>query len=370
MSRSVRHSARLRVTAGVGLAVGVLSALLVAVPTANAETGCQDDPPLPQIPKCDNIAPTTQITGMSPEANSNDVVSTSSVRFTFTASDRNAYGDPNPEAVVTSTCTLELAGETKTVENCTSPVDFPVRDTGGRLYTFSVYSVDNATDTYNEPDPNKEEPPVTRSFRVDTTAPDTEILEPKPSGWQLSRSAQILYDGSGGSIRSFRCGLNGTEIECGDTYGFLALDALRSGRHRASVAAQDDLGNTDPTPATASWVVPHNTLTVSSGRWRRVVGQRYFDRDVQQTTRKGATLSKRVPRTGKVGVLVATGRDNGRIAVWFGKTRLGAASLASPREGAMVLKTFALPGGAKRGIVRIVVVSRGRVVRVDGLLAG
>jgi glucose/arabinose dehydrogenase len=93
---------------------------------------------------------------------------------------------------------------------------------------------------------------ATRSFIVDTRAPDTTI-EAGPDGDGTSSSAALSFD-SDDPGASFQCRLDGGEFAaCVSPYEYSELAA---GRHTFEVRAIDAAGNVDPTPATWNWTVP------------------------------------------------------------------------------------------------------------------
>jgi hypothetical protein len=84
--------------------------------------------------------------------------------------------------------------------------------------------------------------PATRTWTVDTTAPETSL----PLG---SNEPGV----------SFRCRLDGQDIPCHPTF------ELAPGEHTFEAVAVDSAGNADPTPARHTWTVPApTTVTVAT----------------------------------------------------------------------------------------------------------
>jgi hypothetical protein len=115
-------------------------------------------------------------------------------------------------------------------------------------YTFSV----RATDAAGNTDPT----PATRSFTVDTVAPDTTI-DSQPADPSNSSSAAFTFSGSDPAPSSggvtFECKLDaGLYAACSSPKSYTAL---AEGSHTFSVRAKDAAGNTDATPATFAWYV-------------------------------------------------------------------------------------------------------------------
>ncbi|HET7418458.1 MAG TPA: Ig-like domain-containing protein [Solirubrobacterales bacterium] len=107
--------------------------------------------------------------------------------------------------------------------------------------------------------------PATRSFTVDTTAPDTTI-EAGPSGTTIDTQPSFGYSSADLNAR-FECRLDAAAFEpCG--YGSQRVEpALTDGSHTYAVRAVDQAGNADATPATRSFTVDATgpTLEILSG---------------------------------------------------------------------------------------------------------
>lgn len=86
---------------------------------------------------------------------------------------------------------------------------------------------------------------------VDNTAPDT-VIDSAPSGTVTTTSASISFHSTEAGS-AFACSLDGAPATACTSPA--AYSELASGPHTFSVAATDPAGNTDPTPATASWTV-------------------------------------------------------------------------------------------------------------------
>jgi hypothetical protein len=97
--------------------------------------------------------------------------------------------------------------------------------------------------------------PATRSFTVDTQAPDTSITG-GPASATTDTTAALSFTGADpapGTALSYECKLDGGAFEpcaTGQSYSGLGL-----GSHTFSVRATDAAGNVDATPATRTWSV-------------------------------------------------------------------------------------------------------------------
>jgi hypothetical protein len=111
---------------------------------------------------------------------------------------------------------------------------------------------------------NADASPATRSFTVDTQAPNTAIGSAPPAV-SVGSSATVGFTSESGA--TFECQLDGgawAACTSPKTYTGLAL-----GQHTANVRAKDAAGNVDASPATATWTtvalpdVPSGTPTSS-----------------------------------------------------------------------------------------------------------
>ena len=111
------------------------------------------------------------------------------------------------------------------------------------VHTFSVRAVDQFG--------NVDATPATRSFSVDTLAPDTTITS-GPSGTTTNRTATFAFSSSeaGGT---FQCRLDGANFaSCSSPRIYSSLSFAS---HTFQVRAIDGVGNVDPTPAVRTFTV-------------------------------------------------------------------------------------------------------------------
>ena len=201
-----------------GLADGSHTFTVRAVDAA----GNSDQTPISFGWTIDTLAPTTTIDSQ-PASLTNATAAT----FTFSSS----------EAGSTFVCSLDGAAATA----CLSPQIYSGLVQGA--HTLSV----KATDPAGNADPVG----ASATWMVDVTPPDTSITG-QPSDPTSSTSATFTF-GSTEAGSTFACSLdNGSFAACASpkTYSGLAL-----GTHTLAVKATDAAGNTDPTPATATWTV-------------------------------------------------------------------------------------------------------------------
>ncbi len=110
-------------------------------------------------------------------------------------------------------------------------------------HTFAVRAIDAAL--------NQDPDPATRSFTVDTTAPQT-TLGAAPSATN-DTTPTFTYSSEAGA--TFACSLDGGPFQACSSEGFTAPTALSEGAHSFEVRASDSVSNTDPSPARSDFVV-------------------------------------------------------------------------------------------------------------------
>jgi hypothetical protein len=192
----------------------------------------------PTPPPVDTTAPETTID--SGPAHS---TATTSASFGFTGTD-----DTTAAGSLTFECSLDGA----VFSACGSPKDYTNLAVGD--HTFSVRAKDAAGNVDASPSSNTWT--ITAPAPVDTTAPDTTIGS-VPGGSTTATSASIGFTGAdnvtdAGAL-TFQCKLDsGSFRTCTSPK---AYTNLAIGSHTVSVRARDTAGNTDASPATATWTV-------------------------------------------------------------------------------------------------------------------
>src|SRR6185295_18498953 len=134
--------------------------------------------------------------------------------------------------------------------SCSSPQNYSSLSQGA--HTFTVRAIDAAGNV----DPS----PATRSWTVDTLAPNTTI-DSGPSGPTASTSASFAFS-SDEPGSTFECKLDaGSFASCSSPQNY---SSLSQGAHTFTVRAIDAAGNQDASPATRSWTVdtvaPNTTI--------------------------------------------------------------------------------------------------------------
>jgi large repetitive protein len=189
--------------------------------------------------------------------------SNSAATFGFTADEPSSFE-----------CMLDGRG----FEQCSSPATY--HGLGDGQHAFSVRARD-AVGNFS--------PPVSHSWTIDTTAPET-TLTAAPKSVTTAISATFAFSGSENG--TFECRLDGAPFAlCGSpkSYG-----GLGKGDHRFEVRAIDAAGNADATPALHAWKIEAPARAISSSallaprggarvtkppllRWRPVARARYYN---------------------------------------------------------------------------------------------
>jgi hypothetical protein len=228
--------------------------------------------------------------------------------------------------------------------------------TAGTAYTFTV-SARNGVGTGAASAPTAPVVPT-------AVAPETTLTGgPAEGAVVASRSAALAWAATGAS---YVCTLDGAACACAGSS--VALTKLRSGTHTLTVAARDAEGDVDATPATRTWVVPRDDRSLDRSRgWRTWTDTKSFAGTYLEARRRGASLTTRVQDATGLALVVGGGRHHGRVRVWIGRHRVGTVSLSTRTfQNARVVELGSF-AKARSGVVRIEVVSSGKVVRIDGL---
>ena len=126
---------------------------------------------------------------------------------------------------------------------CTSPM--PVGPLGDGTWAFSV----KATDTNGLIDAT----PATRTWKIDSTPPETTILFPFPTGIETSSLAVFTFGSGSNEVVTFVCQLDGGGwLPCTSPKSYAGL---ADGGHTFDVQAIDLAGLPDPTPAQDTWTI-------------------------------------------------------------------------------------------------------------------
>lgn len=164
---------------------------------------------------------------------------------TITSGPSGPTGDSTPTFAFTATepSTFACSVDEAAYAACTSPFTLPVQTDGP--HTLRVL----ATDT--DGTPNTETTPASRSFTVDTVAPDT-VIDAGPPATTTDTTPTFEFHATDPTA-VVRC-----RIDSGPTYACVSpwtSPKLALGSHVASIWAVDPAANADATPATWSFEV-------------------------------------------------------------------------------------------------------------------
>jgi hypothetical protein len=136
--------------------------------------------------------------------------------------------------------------------SCTSPVSYSALADGS--HTFTVVATDSLG--------NVDATPATRTWTIDTIAPDTSITA---SPAVVTNQTGASFSFSATEAATFQCQIDGGALAACTSPKVYA--GLAAGSHTFSVVATDAVGNVDPTPASFTWTVdltpPDTTITAT-----------------------------------------------------------------------------------------------------------
>jgi hypothetical protein len=179
----------------------------------------------------DTTPPDTTLTATPPA-----VTNSPSASFSFTATETGS----------TFQCTLDGGAFVA----CTSPQSYSAL--AGGSHTFQVRATDPAG--------NADSTPASFTWTVDTAAPDTALTATPPAVTNSPGASFSFTATETGS--AFQCTLDGGAfVACTSPQSY---SALAGGSHTFQVRAADPAGNTDPTPASYTWIID-TTPPVRSG---------------------------------------------------------------------------------------------------------
>lgn len=201
----------------------------------------------------------------------------------------------------------------------------------------------------------------------DSTPPATTISG-GPSNGAIVTSTSASFTLGSSEPGTMSCSLDGRARAC--AAGTHRITGLAPGTHLLQARATDRAGNTDPTAASRHWTVPvpARSLTRSAGWSLKSVSSAYGGK-VLTTTRKGAAASLTVRNARRLALVASGGSTHGTVRVYAGSRLLRTISLKTTRsvtKRVISVTSFSKPWSGK---VRIVVVSSGRTVRLEGLAA-
>lgn len=166
----------------------------------------------------------------------------------------------------------------------------------------------------------------------------------------------------GGPYTSYRWWINRS------TSRTAALAAVPGYRYCFSSRARNEAGAQSAWSDEKCTTVPFDDRQLTArGDWVRVSRQGFLRETASRTTDQWASLSAGPGYVREVGVIASTGPNGGRVAVLVGSRRIGTISLVSATAKDRTLLMLPRLAQGKYGSVRLVVLTSGKTVRIDGL---
>lgn len=174
------------------------------------------------------------------------------------------------------------------------------------------------------------------------------------------------------SVERSSVGLTGRTLSA---YSLLARTTATSGGFTGNtgttyclrVSGRDEFGTAGRVSSPRCTAVPLDDRNLNrSGAWRNVSSKGSYLGTVRRSSRKGSALSRTVAAR-HVALVATKGPAMGRVAVYRGRTLVKRISLAASSVHKRVTVPVAAYARPVTGTFRIVVISRGRPVLIDGL---
>ena len=202
--------------------------------------------------------------------------------------------------------------------------------------------------------------------RITSGPADNSVLLASTARFRFTTDPDAATDSA---AADYVCRLDGRVRDC--STGSFRAAGLAPGRHTFSVTTRGTDAAGAPAPATRSWIVPVDDAAArTSAGWRLSTRREFFANTVTHTTRRGSTLRVRARGATSIALVATRAPRHGVVEVYLGRRLLDRVRLSSPvlrRRSVIAVADFARPHS---GTVRVVVVSRGRPVQLDGIALG
>lgn len=364
-----------------GLAVATLAATLLPVglvAPSYAAPGCLSEVRPPVGAGCDDeVPPETGPIGVSSPPNAAGWVATSSMTFTFAGAHTDADTDP-----VALQCRLDGPAQAHDWTTCTSPRTYAGLADSEAAYSFSVRAVDEADQaiTYSanpllpvsddEPGEDLDATPATVTWRQDTAAPVVFAVpdvydEQTPQRPVLTARSLPLRLNSNERDAGIECLLDGGAVPCARGNG--AISGIASGDHVLVARAVDRAGTPSAWSEPFAFSVPTDLQERRGWKKRKAPGS--LDGTVLVSRTKGARLVVRTKKVGELRLYAPTAPSYGKVRIRVGRTAWRTVDLGRARAARREIVVIDQFSGTRKGTVTIEVLSRGRTVKLDAVLA-
>jgi hypothetical protein len=264
----------------------------------------------------------------------------------------------------TTYCHLDGAPETA----CPSPASYS--DLADGLHTFHW----RATDTVGH------ETTGQYTWRVDTLVPTAALTAPS-AAFTSAASARVAWSGSdgGSGVGSWQVQWQRARYDggfgawssptsySGSTTSHTYTGLARGYDYCFRVRAIDAAGNTSAySPRRCTSVLLDDRSLAASSAWTRITGSHYYAGTATSGKKHGAVLTRTHAQLDRLALLVTKCSGCGTVGVYVGTTLIAKVSLAatSTRNRQLIaVKPFSY----RSGTVTVKILSRRKLVRVDGL---
>ncbi|MEI7742828.1 MAG: hypothetical protein WCK58_03635 [Chloroflexota bacterium] len=208
--------------------------------------------------------------------------------------------------------------------------------------------------------------------------PPTASITAQPA-WRASTSIPVAWSGASGAatfdVQYRRAPWNGTFATAtawqsnAPTTG-ATLTGTPGSTYCFSALARNGSGGTSAWTAETCTAVPldERSMTRSTG-WTAGTGAAYYKSTYLKTTKLGARLARTGVQARRIAIVVTTCPTCGKVSVYLGSTLLKTVSLVSATTVNKKVITIATFATVRTGTIAIKVVSSGKKVLVDGLVA-
>jgi hypothetical protein len=193
---------------------------------------------------------------------------------------------------------------------------------------------------------------------------------PQDRAFVLGHSVTYRLRSDGESVR-YRVMLNNRFDQDCDS-NVCVVDGLQPGKNVLRFAAEAN-GERDSTPVVRTVYVPRNATGLTMTKhWSVSKNTRAFDGQLVWTEQRGQVIRTRARDMERIALVVAKGKQNGRVEVYLGQRLLTSTPivLASRKDRHQVLVPVATFRKLRTGVVRVKVVSQGKPVRIEGIGIG